>query len=75
LNHKEATGKIANWAIALSMYDIVYKPRTAIKDPTLSDFVAELTQIQTPPKEKEQEYWTINLMGPYNFKVQEQEFW
>jgi ribonuclease HI len=31
LNNREATGKITKWAIELSMYDIVYKPQTAIK--------------------------------------------
>jgi ethanolamine utilization protein EutP (predicted NTPase) len=40
LNNKEATGKIAKWAIELSMHDIVYKPRIAIKAQALSDFVA-----------------------------------
>jgi hypothetical protein len=63
LNNREATGKIAKWAIEVSMYDIVYKPRTAIKAQALSDFVAEWTEIQTPPKEKELEYWTINFDG------------
>jgi hypothetical protein len=56
LNNMEATDKIAKWAIELSMYDIVYKPRTVIKAQALSDFVAEWTEIQTPPKEKELEY-------------------
>jgi hypothetical protein len=41
LNNREATGKVAKWTIDLSMYDIVYKPQTAIKDQALSDFVAE----------------------------------
>jgi hypothetical protein len=63
LNNREATGKIAKWAIALSMYDIVYKPRTAIKAQALSDFVAEWTEIQTLPNEKELVYWTINFDG------------
>jgi hypothetical protein len=27
----------------------------------LSDFVAKWTEIQTPPKERELEYWTINF--------------
>jgi hypothetical protein len=45
------------------MYDIVYKPRTTIKAQALSDFVAEWIEIQTPPKEKELEYWTINFDG------------
>jgi hypothetical protein len=31
LNNREATEKVRNWVIELSMYDIVYKPQTAIK--------------------------------------------
>jgi hypothetical protein len=56
LNKREATNKIAKWAIELYMYDIVYKPRTTIKTQVLSDFMAKWTEIQTPPKEKELEY-------------------
>jgi hypothetical protein len=63
LNNRETTGKIAKWVIELSMYDIVYKPRTAIKAQALSDFVAEWTETQTPPMERELEYWTINFDG------------
>jgi hypothetical protein len=63
LNTREATGKIAKWAIELSMYKIVYKPRTAINAQVLSDFAAEWTETQTPPKERELKYWTINFDG------------
>jgi hypothetical protein len=63
LNNKETIGKIAKWAIELSMYDIVYKPRIAIKAHALSNFVAEWTEVQSPPKERELEYWTINFDG------------
>jgi hypothetical protein len=52
LNNMEATRKIDKWAIELSMYDIVYKPRTAIKAQALSDFMVESTETQTLPKEK-----------------------
>jgi hypothetical protein len=45
------------------MYDIIYKPRAAIKAQALNDFVAEWTETQTPPKERELEYWTINFDG------------
>jgi hypothetical protein len=41
LNNKEAIEKIAKWVIELYMYDIVYKPRIAIKAQALSNFVAE----------------------------------
>jgi hypothetical protein len=63
LNNREATGKIAKWVIELSMYDIIYKLRTAIKALALSNFVAEWTETQTPPRERELEYWTINFHG------------
>jgi hypothetical protein len=63
LINREATGKITKWSIELSMYDIVYKPRTTIKAHALNDFMAKWTEIQTPPKEKELEYWTINFDG------------
>jgi hypothetical protein len=45
------------------MYDIIYKPRIAIKARALSDFVAEWTEAQAPPRERELEYWTINFDG------------
>jgi hypothetical protein len=45
------------------MYDIIYEPRTAIKAQALSNFVAEWTETQTPPRERELEYWTINFDG------------
>jgi hypothetical protein len=45
------------------MYDIIYEPRTAIKAQALSNFVAEWTETQTPPRERELEYWTINFNG------------
>jgi hypothetical protein len=57
------------------MYDIVYKPRTTIKAQALSDFMAKWTEIQTPPKERQLEYWTINFDGPVQLQGAEQEFW
>jgi ribonuclease HI len=38
-------------------------PRAAIKAHALSNFIVEWTEIQTPPKERELEYWTINFDG------------
>jgi hypothetical protein len=63
LNNREATGKIAKWAIELSMYDIIYMPRTTIKAQARSDFTTKWTETQTPPRERELEYWTINFDG------------
>jgi hypothetical protein len=63
LNNRDAIGKIAKWAIELSMYDIVHKSWTAIKAQALNNFVAEWTETQPRPKERELEYYTINFDG------------
>jgi hypothetical protein len=68
LNTKEATRKIAKWVIELSMHDIVYKPRTAIKAQALSDFIAEWRLKHLLKKES----WNIGpsiLTDPYSFKA------
>jgi hypothetical protein len=46
LNNREATRKIAKWAIESSMCDIIYKPRIVMKAQALSDFVAKWTETQ-----------------------------
>jgi hypothetical protein len=56
LNNWEATGKITKWDIELSML-------IAFKAQALSEFVAEWTETQIPPKEREPECWTINFDG------------
>ena len=43
----EAAGRMIQWAIKLSQFDIKYHPRTAIKVQALVDFIAEFTS----PKE------------------------
>jgi hypothetical protein len=53
----------------LSMYDIVYKPLTTIKAQSLSDFVAKWTETQTPPKERELEYGTINFRSRNSLNI------
>jgi hypothetical protein len=81
LNNREATGKIAKWVIELSMYDIIYKPRTSIKAQALSDFMVEWTETQTPPKERERNIGLSISMDPYKYvlrtqtEAHEQEFW
>ena len=41
INNRDATGRIAKWAIQLLPFDITYKPRRSIKSQVLADFVAE----------------------------------
>ena len=43
MNKPEAAGRIVQWAIKLSQFDIEYHPRAAIKAQALEDFIAEFT--------------------------------
>jgi hypothetical protein len=43
LQSKKATGRVVQWAIEISQYDVEFVPRRAIKSQTLTDFIAEWT--------------------------------
>ena len=43
MNKLEATGRLIQWAIELSEFDIRYQPRNTIKTQALADFIAEFT--------------------------------
>ena len=42
-NKLEAVGRLIQWAIELSEFNIRYQPKEAIKAPALADFIAEFT--------------------------------
>ena len=43
INKPEAVGRMVQWAIELSQFNIEYHPRTAIKAQALADFIAKFT--------------------------------
>ena len=43
MNKPEAVGRMVQWAIQLSQFDIKYHPRTSIKAQALANFIAEFT--------------------------------
>uniref|UniRef100_A0A2N9GVB7 Reverse transcriptase domain-containing protein n=1 Tax=Fagus sylvatica TaxID=28930 RepID=A0A2N9GVB7_FAGSY len=64
MNKPDAAGRLIQWSIEMSEFDIDYRPRTAIKAQALADFIAEFTH---PLKEDEQseegKAWTMNIDG------------
>ena len=57
----EAAGRMVQWAIKLSQFDIENRPQMAIKAQALANFIAEFT---TPEHEENQEeLWTIHTNG------------
>jgi ribonuclease HI len=55
IQNPEAEGRIAKWALKLMGRNITYAPRNSINSQVLADFVAEWTEIQTPPAPIEHE--------------------
>ena len=59
MNKPEAIGRMVQWAIELSQFDIEYRPRTTIKAQALADFIAEFTI--PVHEENQEELWTIHI--------------
>ena len=59
MNKPDAAGRLVQWSIEMSEFDIDYRPRTAIKAQALADFIAKFTL----PWKKEDEAWTVSIDG------------
>jgi ribonuclease HI len=60
---REASGRIAKWAVELMGETILFAPRKAIKSQVLADFVAEWVDIQLPTAPIQLELWTLYFDG------------
>uniref|UniRef100_A0A2N9ET33 Uncharacterized protein n=1 Tax=Fagus sylvatica TaxID=28930 RepID=A0A2N9ET33_FAGSY len=64
MNKPDAAGRLIQWAVELSEFDIEYHPRQAIKAQALADFIAEFTVNEDEPsEEKPDEVWEIEIDG------------
>jgi hypothetical protein len=63
IQNPEAQARITKWALELMGQNITYAPRSAIKSHVLADFLAEWTEIQTPPTSIEHETWIMYFDG------------
>jgi hypothetical protein len=61
--NREASGRIAKWAVELMGETLSYAPRKAIKSQVLADFLAEWTDTQLPPAQLQAELWTMYFDG------------
>ena len=59
MNKPEAAGRMIQWAIELSQFDIEYLPRTAIKAQALADFIVEFTFLDKDNPTSDAKQWTI----------------
>ena len=63
VHNREASGRIAKWAIELMGEALTFAPWKAIKSQVLADFVAEWTDTQLPPAQIQAECWTMYFDG------------
>jgi hypothetical protein len=63
LHNQDATGHISKWPMLLGALSIDFKPRTAIKSPTLVDFVAEWQENQAVAPANMLEHWVMYFDG------------
>ena len=64
MNKPDAAGRLIQWTVELSEFDIEYRPRQAIKAQALADFIAEFTVMEDEPsEEKLDEDWEIEIDG------------
>src|SRR5438128_8937306 len=63
LHNRDATGRIAKWAVELGSFELTFQPRTAIKFQALVDFIAEWTEVQTSAITEKLEYWSMYFDG------------
>ena len=60
---REATGRVAKWAIELGPHGLKYMPRMTIKSQALVDFINDWTELQAPEDKLDNIYWTIHFDG------------
>jgi hypothetical protein len=60
---REASGRIAKWAVELMGETLSFAPQKAIKSQVLADFLAEWTYTQLPTTSIQLELWTMYFDG------------
>jgi hypothetical protein len=65
MNKPDAAGRLIQWSIELSEFDIDYRPQTTIKAQALADYIAEFTTKDDEPKEDNEQTsrWTTYIDG------------
>ena len=63
MNKLEAAGRLIQWAVELSEFDVRYQPRNMIKAQALADFIAEFTPNYDDLEEINGEKWIVYVNG------------
>ena len=55
IRNRDATGRVAKWAVKIGVHNIRYEPRRAIESQALTNFIVdwEETQLPEPTEDKQ----------------------
>jgi hypothetical protein len=68
LQSKEATRRVAQWAVEIGQYDVEFVPKRAIKSQALADFIAEWTDSGLRGIDELPDHWVMYFDGSYTLK-------
>src|SRR4051812_3149243 len=68
IQNREATRRIAKWAIELGAYHIKYEPHKVIKSQALVDFINDWTEIQASLEKPVTKYGSMHFDGSRQFQ-------
>src|SRR4051812_32143672 len=63
IGSRDATGRVAKWAIEVASHGIQYEPRTAIKSQALADFLVDWAETQYMPQLPVSGFWRMHFDG------------
>ncbi|SPT16845.1 unnamed protein product [Triticum aestivum] len=63
IGSRDASGRVAKWAIDSPPYTIYYQPRTAIKSQALPDFLVDWAETQYLPPTPDSTHWRMHFDG------------
>ncbi|SPT17722.1 unnamed protein product [Triticum aestivum] len=63
IGSRDASGRVAKWAIDLAPYTIYYQPHTTIKSQALADFLVDWAETQYLPLAPDSTHWRMHFDG------------
>jgi ribonuclease HI/probable phosphoglycerate mutase len=66
--NRDATDRVAKWAVKLGVHNNTYEPQRAVKSQALADFFVDWEEAQQPTSPVDPKYWTLYFDGSKNLE-------
>src|ERR1041385_5289695 len=68
ISSRDASGRVAKWAIDIATHGIKYEPRMAVKSQVLADFLVDWAENQYIPPRPDSQFWQMHFDGSKKMK-------